>query len=124
VSFLTGYSFYIRYIWSSSDSEVDSFFMISNVFALERDICINKKRFYIRINKTREKASIRGVLRQLAYGVYFYEIRYSKSCGSYQDFHHRGLLLARKIQHQVLLLVNLKSPLRKFYGRHPDLVDR
>jgi hypothetical protein len=52
--------------WSSSDSEVDSFSMISNVFALERDIGINRKknRFYIRINKTREKASIRMVLRR------------------------------------------------------------
>jgi hypothetical protein len=43
--------------------------MISNVFALERDICINRKknRFYIRINKTREKANMRMVLRQLAW---------------------------------------------------------
>jgi hypothetical protein len=52
------------------------------------------------------------------------DIETIKSCGSYQDFPHRGLLIARKILHQVLLLVNLKSPLRKFYGRHHDLVDR
>ena len=48
----------------------------------------------------------------------------SRACGSYQDFLDRGLLLARKLLNQVFLLVKLKSSLRKFYGRHHDLVDR
>jgi hypothetical protein len=36
----------------------------------------------------------------------------------------RRLLLTRKLLNQWFLLVKLKSPLRKFYGRHQDLVDR
>ena len=53
-----------------------------------------------------------------AYGVYISQlIRYSRPCGSYQDFIDRGLLLTRKRPNQGFLLV-------KFYGRHHDLVDR
>jgi hypothetical protein len=51
-------------------------------------------------------------------------IRYSKTCGSYQDFLDRGLMLTKKLPNQGFLLVKLKSSLRKFYGRHHDLVDR
>jgi hypothetical protein len=46
-------------------------------------------------------------------------IRYSRACGSYQDFLDRGLLLTRKLLNQGFLLVKMKSSLRKFY-----LVDR
>jgi hypothetical protein len=57
-----------------------------------------------------------------AYIVYIFQlIRYSRDCGSYQDFLDRGLLLTRKLLNQGFLLVKLKSPLRKFYGRHNDL---
>jgi hypothetical protein len=57
-----------------------------------------------------------------AYGVYLSQlIRYSRACSSYQD---RRLLLTRKLLNQGFLLVKLKSSLRKFYGRHHDLVDR
>ena len=60
-----------------------------------------------------------------AYGVYISQmIRYSRACGSYQDFLDRWLLLTRKLLNQGFLLVKLKSRLRKFYGRHHDLVDR
>ena len=59
-----------------------------------------------------------------AYGVYISQlIRYSRACGSYQDFLDRGLLLTRKLLNQGFLLVKLKSSLRKLYGRHHDLVD-
>ena len=59
------------------------------------------------------------------YGVYISQlIRCSRACGSYQDFLDRGLLLTRKLLNQWLLLVKLKSSLRKFYGRHPWLGDR
>ena len=51
-------------------------------------------------------------------------MRYSRACGSYQDFLDRGLLLRRKLLNQGFLLVKLKSSLRKFSGRHHDLVDR
>jgi hypothetical protein len=50
-------------------------------------------------------------------------IRYSRACGSYQDFLDRGLLLTRKLLNQGFLLVKLKSSLRKFYSRHHNLVD-
>ena len=60
-----------------------------------------------------------------AYGVYISQlIRYSRACGSYQDFLDRGLLQTRKLLSQGFLLVKLKSSLRKCYGRHHDLVDR
>jgi hypothetical protein len=39
------------------------------------------------------------------------------------DFLDRGLLLTRKLLNQGFLLVMSKSSLRKFYGRHHDLVD-
>jgi hypothetical protein len=58
-----------------------------------------------------------------AYVGYFSQlIRYSRVCGSYQDF--LDLLLTVKLLNQCFLLVKLKSSLRKFYGRHHDLVDR
>jgi hypothetical protein len=57
-----------------------------------------------------------------AYGVYISQLmRYSRACGSYQDFLDRGLLLTMELLNY--LLVKLKSSLRKFYGRHHDLVD-
>ena len=62
-----------------------------------------------------------------AYGVYSgisQMIRYSRACGSYQDFHDRVLLLTRKLLNQGFLLVKLKSSLPKFYGRLHDLFDR
>ena len=56
-----------------------------------------------------------------AYGVYSSQlIRYFRACGSYQDFLDRGLLLTRMLLNQGFLLVKLKSPLRKFSGRHHD----
>jgi hypothetical protein len=60
-----------------------------------------------------------------AYGVYISQlIRYSRACGSYQVFLDIGLLLTRKLLNQGFHLVKLKSSLRKFDGRHHDLVDR
>ena len=60
-----------------------------------------------------------------AYGVYISQsIRYSRACGSYQDFLDRGLLLTKKPLNQGFLIIKLKSSIRKFYRRHHDLVDR
>jgi hypothetical protein len=60
-----------------------------------------------------------------AYGVYISQlIRYSRACISYHDFLDRGLLLTRKLLNQEFQMVKLKSSLRKFYGRHHELVDR
>ena len=47
---------------------------------------------------------------QPAYGVYISQfIRYSRACGSYQDFLERGLLLTRKLLNQGF---GLSAPLR------------
>ena len=59
------------------------------------------------------------------YGVYISQlIRYSRACGSQQDFLDRGLLLTRDFLNYGFLLVKLKTSLRKFYIRHHDLVNR
>ena len=59
-----------------------------------------------------------------AYGVYISQsIRYSRACGSHQDFLDRGLLLTKKLLNQGFLIIKLKSSIRKFYRRHHDLVD-
>jgi hypothetical protein len=58
-----------------------------------------------------------------AYGVYISQLTlYSTDCASYQDFIDREL--TRKLLNQRFLLAKLKSSLRKFHGRHHDLVDR
>jgi hypothetical protein len=60
-----------------------------------------------------------------AYGVFLsLLIRYYRPCGSYQDFFDRGFLLTRKLLNQGFFLAKLQSSLRKFYGRHHDLVNR
>ena len=54
-----------------------------------------------------------------AHGVYISQlIRFSRVCGSYQDFLGRVLLLTRKLLNHGLLLFKLK-----FYSRHHDLVE-
>ena len=59
------------------------------------------------------------------YGVYISQlIRYSRACGSYQDFLDLELLLTRKLLNHGFLLVKLKSSFRKCYARHHDVVDR
>ena len=59
-----------------------------------------------------------------AYAVYISQlIRYSRACGSHQDFLDRGLLLTMKLLNQGFLLFKLRSSVRKFYGRHHNLVE-
>ena len=43
-------------------------------------------------------------------------IRYSRACGSYQDFLDKGLLPTRKLLNQGFFLVKLKSSLRRVYS--------
>jgi hypothetical protein len=45
------------------------------------------------------------------YSVISQLIRYSRDCGSYQDFLNRRLLLTRKLLNQGFLLIKLKSSL-------------
>ena len=55
-----------------------------------------------------------------AYGVYISKlIRYSRACISYHEY-----LLTRKLLNQEFQMVKLKSFLRKFYGRHHEMVVR
>ena len=59
------------------------------------------------------------------YGEYISQlIRYSRDCGTYEDFLDKRLLLTRKLLNQGFLLVKLKLSLRQFYGRHHGLVGR
>ena len=52
----------------------------------------------------------------LSYGVYISQlIRYSRACGSYNDFFDRGLLLTRKLLNPRFLVIKLKSSLRKLW---------
>jgi len=46
------------------------------------------------------------------------------ACGSYHNFFDRGLLLTilMKVSNQGFLIIKLKSSLRKFHGRHHDMV--
>ena len=54
-----------------------------------------------------------------AYVVYVSQlIRYSRACGSYQDF------LTRKLLNQGFPLAKMKTSFRKIYDRHHDLVNR
>ena len=60
-----------------------------------------------------------------AYGVYISQlIRYFQACIIYHDFLDRGLLLTRKQLNQEFQMEQLKSSLRKLYGRHHELIDR
>ena len=57
-----------------------------------------------------------------AYGLYISQlIRYSRACGSYQDFLDRGFLLTRRLLNQGFLFVKLKSSLRKVVWSPPCL---
>ena len=46
---------------------------------------------------------------------------YSRAYVPYHEFRDRPLLLTVKLLNQRILLTNMKSSLRKFYGRHRDL---
>ena len=45
-------------------------------------------------------------------------IRYSRTCGSSNEFIYREVLLTRKLLDQEFIMVMLKSLLRTFHGRH------
>ena len=60
-----------------------------------------------------------------AYGVYVSQlIRYARACSGYNDFLDRSRLLTEKLLRQGFENHRLQSYLRKFYGRHHELVDR
>ena len=59
-----------------------------------------------------------------AYGVYVSQlIRYARTCSNYQDFMERGKVLTTKLLSQGYQKTKLVATLKKFYGRHHDLVN-
>ena len=60
-----------------------------------------------------------------AYGVYVSQlIRYARASSNYEDFIMRGVLLTQKLLTQGYEKEKLKSYIRKFYGRHHELINR
>ena len=58
-----------------------------------------------------------------AYGVFISQlIRYARACSSYECFILRAARLSSKLLRQGYVMERLKSSLRKFYGRHGDLI--
>jgi hypothetical protein len=102
----------ITFIWNVHTQKIGNPHKIGNLYKQEIDI-----------SKTRFLCT--NIPAAHACGVYVSQlIRYSRACGSYQDFRDRGLLLTRKLLNQEFLLVKLRSSLPMFYGHHNDLVDR
>ena len=61
-----------------------------------------------------------------AYGVYVLQlIRYTRACSNYQDFMERGKVLTTRLFSQGYKKKQKKlvATLKKFYGRHHDLVN-
>ena len=59
-----------------------------------------------------------------AYGVYVSQlIRYARACSNYQDFMERGKVLTTKLLSQGYKKTKLLATLKKFCGRHHDLVN-
>ena len=59
-----------------------------------------------------------------AYGVYIWQlIRYARAYSNYQDFMERGKMLNTKFLSQGYQKAKLVATLKKFYGRHQDLVN-
>ena len=59
-----------------------------------------------------------------AYGFYVSQlIRYARVCSNYQDFMERGKVLTTKLLSQGYQKTKVVATLKKFYGRHHDLVN-
>ena len=58
------------------------------------------------------------------YGVYVSQLfRYARACSNYQDFMEHGKVLTTKLLSQGYQKTKLVATLKKFYGRHHDLVN-
>ena len=65
-----------------------------------------------------------NILSAPAYGVYVSQlIRYARTCSNYQDFVERGKVLTTKLLSQGYQNTKMVATLKKFYGRHHDLVN-
>ena len=60
-----------------------------------------------------------------AYGVYVSQlIRYARASSEYRSFLHRGKLLTNKLLTQGYCKPRLIKTIKKFYGRHHEIVDK
>ena len=60
-----------------------------------------------------------------AYGVYVSQlIRYARASSHYEDFLNRGKLLSKKSMNREYIQSKLVQTIKKFYGRHLDLVSK
>ena len=60
-----------------------------------------------------------------AYGVYVSQlIRYARASSEYRSFLHRGKLLTNKLLTQGYCKPMLIKTIKKFYGRHHEIVDK
>ena len=59
-----------------------------------------------------------------AYGVYLSQlIHYARACSNYQDFMERGKVLTTMLLSQGYQKTKVVTTLKKFYGRHHNLVN-
>ena len=64
-----------------------------------------------------------NILAAPAYGVYVSQlVRYSRASSKYVEFIERGILLSQKLLRQGYESIKLRSSLKKFYGRHHELI--
>ena len=59
-----------------------------------------------------------------AYGVYISLIRYARASSDYESFLYRGKLLTNKLLTQGYCKPRLIRSIKKFYGRHQDIVSK
>ena len=60
-----------------------------------------------------------------SYGVYISQlIRYARCCSYYNDLGYRNKLLVDRLRSQGYEVKCLRNPLKKFYGRYPDLIGK
>ena len=58
------------------------------------------------------------------YGVYVsLSVRSARACSNYQDFMEQGKVLTTRLLNQGYQKAKLVATLKKFYGRHHDLVN-
>ena len=57
------------------------------------------------------------------YQFYIHEYQFNVECSNYQDFMERGKVLTQKLLSQGYQKTKLVATLKKFYGRHHDLVN-
>ena len=79
--------------------------------SVSRRSCITKEIISILIFPFKVVCIYSNIPTGTAYGVYIFQLRYSRACGSYPEFPDRVLLQTRKLLNQWFLVIKLKSSL-------------